>query len=328
MFRFLRAIGLDPIEWETAVSLTGVASPSIPQVLECAFGHAWAVVVLFSGDDLARAGTRFLKVDDLPSERQLTPQSRQNVLFEAGLAFGMNPSRTVLVTIGEIRPFSDIAGRHLIHISDQANARNTLKDRLVTSGCAVDVHGKVDWLSEGDFDAAISSPDFEDDSNVSTSTAGELTADIPMPLGNAGSLEITPVVEPKHHFLCLNLTNFTLEPMSDYSVEVINLQRWSSAQGGFLKNSEFKPMRLLMHDTLEPESPLLYYVAQPNRHHGFFLSGKLFDGGTQRFEVTTEGTYRAEIVFRVGVWQRNLNLYFEWIKARGLSVASDPEKKK
>jgi len=37
MFGFLRAIGLEPIEWSTAISATGSASPYIGQALDAAF---------------------------------------------------------------------------------------------------------------------------------------------------------------------------------------------------------------------------------------------------------------------------------------------------
>jgi predicted nucleotide-binding protein len=114
MFSFLRALGLDPIEWSEAVHLTGKGSPFVGEILDTAFTHAQAVVVLFTGDDVARLGTRYLTANDPPYEREPTPQARPNVLFEAGLAFGRNPERTILVTLGNIRPFSDVVGRHII----------------------------------------------------------------------------------------------------------------------------------------------------------------------------------------------------------------------
>ncbi len=54
MFAYLRAIGLDPIEWGKAVALTGKASPYIGEVLDAAFKHAQAVVALLTPDDEAR----------------------------------------------------------------------------------------------------------------------------------------------------------------------------------------------------------------------------------------------------------------------------------
>ena len=94
LFSFLRSIGLDPIEWEEAIALTGHGTPYPGEALEVAFSHAQAAVVLLTGDDMARLGTKFLKPSDKEYERDLTPQCRPNVLFEAGMAFGKHPERT------------------------------------------------------------------------------------------------------------------------------------------------------------------------------------------------------------------------------------------
>jgi hypothetical protein len=36
------------------------------------------------------------------------------VLFEAGLAMGRHPRKTVLVQVGKSKPFSDVDGRHMV----------------------------------------------------------------------------------------------------------------------------------------------------------------------------------------------------------------------
>lgn len=56
LFRFLRSIGLNPLEWSQAVKLTGKASPYIGEVLDTAFSKAQAVVVLMTPDDEASKG--------------------------------------------------------------------------------------------------------------------------------------------------------------------------------------------------------------------------------------------------------------------------------
>jgi len=123
MFAFLRAIGLEPIEWSEAVRLTNKATPYIGDVLDVAFSHAKAVVILFTGDDLARLGTRYSTDNEI---EPLKPQSRPNVLFEAGLAFGRNPNRTILVEIGSLREVSDLLGRHAIRMDNSPEKRNDL----------------------------------------------------------------------------------------------------------------------------------------------------------------------------------------------------------
>lgn len=155
MVDFLRAVGLDPVEWSQAVASTGVGTPTIDAVLDKAFEDAQAVVVLLTGDDEARLRQAYLIDSDLQHERALTPQARANVLFEAGLAFGRDAKRTILVQLGEVRPFSDIAGRHILRMDDSPQRRQELVSRLQAADCAVDVVGRIDWLSAGKFGAAV-----------------------------------------------------------------------------------------------------------------------------------------------------------------------------
>jgi predicted nucleotide-binding protein len=155
LFSFLRALGLEPIEWEEAISYTGLGSPYTGDILDRAFQKAQAVIVLLTGDDISKLSFQYLKAEDPAYERDFTPQPRPNVLFEAGLAFGRHPDRTILVELGPNRPFSDIAGRHTVKLGNAANIRQELAARLRTAGCPVKIEGRTDWLSEGDFDAAI-----------------------------------------------------------------------------------------------------------------------------------------------------------------------------
>lgn len=149
MFEFLRSIGLRPVEWTQAVQLTGSGSPYIGEVLDAAFEHAQAVIILLTPDEVA-----YLRPDvagsDFDPESRPAMQARPNVLFEAGMAFGHNAKHTVLVEVGEMRAFSDVGGRHAIRLSNEVSPRQALAQRLQTAGCDVDLSG-TDWHSAGDF---------------------------------------------------------------------------------------------------------------------------------------------------------------------------------
>lgn len=151
MFEFLRSINLSPIEWTRAVELTGEGSPYIGQVLDAAFDHATAVVVLMTPDEVAYL---LPKYGDGDEDRESRPaaQARPNVLFEAGMALGRSPRRTVLVQVGEVRPFSDVAGRHTVCLTNDVASRQALAKRLETAGCDVDLTG-TDLHITGNFDS-------------------------------------------------------------------------------------------------------------------------------------------------------------------------------
>ncbi len=160
LFAFLRSLDLSPIEWETAVEMTGTTSPYVGEILDAAFTQSQAAIVLLTGDDVGRLGTRYWTTTDPKHERDLTPQARPNVLFEAGMAFGRYPHKTIIVELGQTRPFSDILGRHIVHLTNSSHSRLRLISRLRTARCEVQYEGREDWLSEGDFEGANVPPDF------------------------------------------------------------------------------------------------------------------------------------------------------------------------
>jgi hypothetical protein len=163
VFAFLRALGLQPMEWSQLLHSTGTATPFVGEVLDTGFSSAQAVVVVLNGDDMAYLRESFWGRSEPDYERQPSPQPRPNVLFEAGMAFGRYPSQTILVQVGNIRPFTDIAGRHVVRLSNSADDRNAFAQRLRTCGCEVDTSGR-DWLSTGDFGAV--EPDSSADASL------------------------------------------------------------------------------------------------------------------------------------------------------------------
>lgn len=150
MFAFLRSLDLEPMEWSAAVRVTRTASPFNGEVLEKAFEVAQAVLVILTPDDLGKLRPRFITSSDGPSEQCLTGQPRLNVIFEAGMAFGRHPKRTILVEIGVCRPISDLAGRNTVRFDGSVRKRKELINRLAIAGCRVNDKG-VDWTEAGMF---------------------------------------------------------------------------------------------------------------------------------------------------------------------------------
>ena len=156
IFTFLRAIGLHPLEWSEVTQATGKPTPYIGDILNVAFSRAHAIVVLFTPDDEARLKEHLWEEKEHDYETALAGQARPNVLFEAGMAMGRNNERTVLVELGNLRPFSDISGLHVVRLDNNIQTWKELANRLETAGCPVNWDG-TDWQEAGDFQAAIES---------------------------------------------------------------------------------------------------------------------------------------------------------------------------
>jgi predicted nucleotide-binding protein len=155
MFTFLRAIGLSPIEWEDAVATTGVGSPHNLAAVRAAMDIAQGVVVILTAEDRAGLLPDFASAES--PEVRLEGQPRQNVTLEAGMAMGIDPDRTILVQLGQIRGASDFDGLNHVRLTNAPESRRALSRRLATAGCAVNEAG-ADWLSPtagGDFEGSV-----------------------------------------------------------------------------------------------------------------------------------------------------------------------------
>lgn len=150
MFDFLRSIDLVPKDFDEYLTSVKEGNPYIGKVLDKAFEEAQAILVLITPDDEGRLIETYRKADDAPYEKEPTPQGRLNVIFEAGMAMGRCPNRTIFVEIGKVRPFSDIAGRHMLRFKDTPENRIDLAEKLAGAGCAVKREGKG-WLKAGKF---------------------------------------------------------------------------------------------------------------------------------------------------------------------------------
>jgi len=151
LFAFLRSINLNPLEWSSLVEETGDPTPYIGEILDVAFTKAQAVIVLMTPDDEGKLRDEFLADNEPPHEKNFTPQARLNVLFEAGMAMGRFPKRTILVELGDLRPFSDIGGRHVLKMNNSSTKRQELAQRLKTANCEVNISG-TDWHTAGSFE--------------------------------------------------------------------------------------------------------------------------------------------------------------------------------
>lgn len=144
MFTFLRRLGLKPLDWGELIASTGQAAPYIGEVLDQAFSEAKAVVVLLTPDDEVRLRPGLHRDEEDSFEVETTLQARPNVLFEAGMALALHPTRTIFVEHGSLKSFSDLHGRHTVRLTNQPKALRDLKQRLEKAGCEVEPMAE-DW---------------------------------------------------------------------------------------------------------------------------------------------------------------------------------------
>ena len=72
------------------------------------------------------------------------------------MAVGRSEERTIFVELGEVKEFSDVAGRHMIKLNNTSQRRQELAQRLRNAGCPVNLDD-TDWHEAGDFEAAVDS---------------------------------------------------------------------------------------------------------------------------------------------------------------------------
>jgi predicted nucleotide-binding protein len=145
VFDLLRRIGLEPLEWNELIHLTGAAAPYNGEAVAAAFEAAQAVVVLLTPDDVGFLHPGLHGDREREDDRAPTGQARLNVLVEAGMALQSHPSRTVLVEIGRTREISDLAGRNTIRLDGSSEKFHSFAERLEDAGCPVRLSGN-DWL--------------------------------------------------------------------------------------------------------------------------------------------------------------------------------------
>jgi len=113
-----------------------------------------AAIVIVTPDDVVTLRPDLVSDDDGPEEREPRGQARPNVVYEAGFADALGRSRTVIVEVGDMKPFSDTVGRHTVRYDGSSAKRNVLAERLAVAGLDINKTGQ-EWLEVGDIDAAI-----------------------------------------------------------------------------------------------------------------------------------------------------------------------------
>jgi hypothetical protein len=124
LFTFLRAIDLHPLEWTQLVGSTP--------------------------DDVSYLRQDLIPKGDPENEAVPRGQARPNVFYEAGMAMGRFPTRTIFVEAGTMRPASDLGGMHAVRMDEGPECRKDLANRLEAAGCQVNTTGSQ-WLTTGNF---------------------------------------------------------------------------------------------------------------------------------------------------------------------------------
>lgn len=150
----LRAMNLRVVEWTHAVLKTGVPNPYTGEVVATGLRMADAAIIIITPDDTVKLRSDLLHEDDREIERTIQGQARPNVFYEAGYADALGLNRTLIIEIGQSKPFSDIAGRNTLRYDGSPARRNALAQRLRLAGLEPDTDGD-DWLTLGDVTSAI-----------------------------------------------------------------------------------------------------------------------------------------------------------------------------
>lgn len=153
MRAFLRSLTLIPGDFDEVKRRMG-GTPFIGDVIRKGVEEAAAVVVIFTPDERATLRPGFERDGDPPLDKERW-QARPNVIFEAGLAMGIDEHKTILVTLGsDVSLFSDASGRHILRMNNTFERRDELRELLETAGC--DVQSQPDWTRSGDFQGCVS----------------------------------------------------------------------------------------------------------------------------------------------------------------------------
>ncbi|WIE53973.1 TIR domain-containing protein [Curtobacterium sp. MCBD17_003] len=134
--QFLTFCGLEMMTWSDAVRATGKPQPTTYDIVLAGITNAAAIVVIFSPDDLGRVKDAYANSDHDPDKKP-QGQARQNVILEAGMAFGIAPDRTIFIQSEPTRSLSDIDGFNWVKLNGEYDSRADLIGRLPSAKAPV-----------------------------------------------------------------------------------------------------------------------------------------------------------------------------------------------
>jgi predicted nucleotide-binding protein len=150
---FLKALKLEPLDFD---ALAGdMPSEFVGNIVLEGLKRAHGIVILFTPDEYAALCPGLRETSEADAKRW---QSRPNVIFEAGIAFGAARERCTLVTMGsEVSLFSDIRGVHIVRLDNREASRKSFRQKLIGMGCDVDLRADsfTDPARSGDFEAPV-----------------------------------------------------------------------------------------------------------------------------------------------------------------------------
>jgi predicted nucleotide-binding protein len=153
--QFLQSLDLQVLDFEVVAADLGTAV--IGDIVRSGMKRARGIIALFTADEAA-----FLRPEHggghERDEDKGRWQARQNVIFEAGMAYGIAQERTIIAVLGGgTKLFSDLAGVHLTYLSNDRADRSRLREKLIGLKC--DVNQRTDAWSDshrsGDFEACV-----------------------------------------------------------------------------------------------------------------------------------------------------------------------------
>jgi hypothetical protein len=119
--------------------------------------RAQGIVALFTPDEFSALMPALRGSRDVEADIKRW-QSRPNVIFEAGIAFGFARERSVLATLGgEVSLFSDVAGIHILRLANNVESRGRFRQKLIGMGCDLDqrTNAWTDAKKSGDFETCL-----------------------------------------------------------------------------------------------------------------------------------------------------------------------------